>query len=66
VKLAEVRRELWLVAYDTRLVVMAYQAERASAKMSRRSVLGQAAAVVAGAVTIVAVNENSAKADLLP
>jgi hypothetical protein len=35
-----------------------------SAKMSQRSVLGQAA-VVAGAVMIVAVNANSAKEDLL-
>jgi hypothetical protein len=66
VKLAEARRGLWLVPYDKRIVVMAYQAKHSSAKMSRRSVLRQAAAVVAGAATIVAINANSAKADLLP
>jgi len=45
---------------------MPYQTKNLSAKMSRRLVLRQATAVMAGAATIVVVNANSAKADLLP
>lgn len=45
---------------------MASTSEQSSGKLSRRSILLQAAACVAGAATILAAGGNSAKADLLP
>src|ERR1700686_4754831 len=49
-----------------RNVVMVYQLEHSSAKMSRCSVLLQGAACAAGTATILAANANSAKANPLP
>jgi hypothetical protein len=49
-----------------RNVVMAYQPEHSSAKMSRRSALLQGAACAAGAATILAASAYSAKSNPLP